>query len=130
MIEIIKNKNKVLDAFEYIKNKSNDTNLVFYLSELTEYMKNVLEYEEKLLTKENYPDINNEHQKSHSKIVKNMIRLRQGIESEYFKFDLDLLDVVKNIYKEHTEKNDEKYMPYLRIKQFCDKKEKELNGNY
>jgi len=125
MKKILKNNKKVLKCFEYIKGNANSFNVAYYLSELTEMVKIFFEYEEKLLTKEGYPDmmIN----KLHEDYLIDLSKIRSNIESDYFVFDLDLFENLKKCFINHVKNEDSKYMSYLRIKKFCETQERKLN---
>ena len=111
--KICNNIEDMIYAIDYVRNNIDCRNKNYLLNELAEYLKNILLYEEKMLTRIRFPDISNENKQSH------IFLLQYIINSKYCDCKLEsFLDAFIECFKLHLKKDNE-ILPYIRTLEYC-----------
>jgi hemerythrin len=111
--ELIDMKNMNEDAKAY-------TNLI---SDINDFGKLYFSKEEKLLKKRAYPDFES-HSKSHRQFIRSVISLRRELAEDINNLTSDAIVELRDWMINHIETSDSLYIPFLRIHQYVDDRNK------
>ena len=118
---------KMFDMFnELIDMKNIDTDAKVYaglISDINDYGKLYFSREEKILKKRGYPDFDS-HAKAHRQFIRSSISLRREIAEDINNLTIEAILELRDWLIRHIEKTDSLYIPFLRIHQFIDDRNK------
>ena len=96
------------------------TNLI---SDLNDYSKLYFSREERIMKKRGYPDFDS-HTKSHRQFIRSSISLRREIAEDSNNLTFEAILKLRDWFIDHIETNDSLYIPFLRIHQYIDDRNK------
>jgi len=96
------------------------TNLI---SDLNDYSKLYFSREERIMKKRGYPDFDS-HTKAHRQFIRSSISLRREIAEDSNNLTLEAILKLRDWFIDHIETNDSLYIPFLRIHQYIDDRNK------
>jgi hemerythrin len=93
------------------------------ISDINDFSKLYFSREEKLLKKRGYPDFES-HAKAHRQFVRSSISLRREITEDINNLTLETILELRDWLINHIETSDALYVPFLRIHQYIDDRNK------
>ena len=125
--EIDEFQKKMFEMFnELIDIKSTNSDAKAYaglISDINDYGKLYFSREEKILRKRGYPDFDS-HAKAHRQFIRSSISLRREIAEDINNLTIEAILELRDWLIRHIEKTDSLYIPFLRIHQFIDDRNK------
>ena len=118
---------KMFDMFnELIDMKNIDADAKAYgglISDINDYGKLYFSREEKILKKRGYPDFDS-HTKAHRQFIRSSISLRREIAEDINNLTIEAILELRDWLVNHIETTDSLYIPFLRIHQYIDDRNK------
>jgi hemerythrin len=118
---------KMFDMFnELIDLKHNNADAKTYaglISDINDYGKLYFSREEKILRKRGYPDFDS-HAKAHRQFIRSSISLRREIAEDINNLTIEAILELRDWLIRHIEHTDSLYIPFIRIHQFIDDRNK------
>ncbi|MCP3943521.1 MAG: hemerythrin family protein [Desulfobacteraceae bacterium] len=125
--EIDECQKKIFEMFnELIDMKKSNTKAkecVNLISDINDFSKLYFSREEKILKKRGYPDFDS-HIKAHRQFIRSSIGLRREIAEEVNNLTLEVILELRDWLVNHIETSDSLYIPFLRIHQYIDDRNK------
>lgn len=118
---------KMFDMFnELIDMKNTNADAKAYtvlFSDINDYGKLYFSREEKILKKRGYPDFDS-HAKAHRQFIRSSISLRREIAEDINNLTIEAILELRDWFIHHIETTDSLYIPFLRIHQYIDDRNK------
>ncbi len=118
---------KMFEMFnELIDMKNTDADAKAYaglISDINDYGKLYFSREEKILRKRRYPDLDS-HAKAHRQFIRSSISLRREMAEDINNLTIEAILELRDWLIRHIETTDALYIPFLRIHQFIDDRNK------
>lgn len=93
------------------------------ISDINDYGKLYFSREEKILKKRGYPDLDS-HTKAHRQFIRSSISLRREIAEDIDNLTIEAILELRDWLIHHIETTDSLYIPFLRIHQYIDDRNK------
>ena len=93
------------------------------ISDINDYGKLYFSREEKVLKKRGYPDLDS-HAKAHRQFIRSSISLRREIAEDINNLTIEAILELRDWLIHHIETTDSLYIPFLRIHQYIDDRNK------
>ena len=112
--------NELIDMKNMDDDSKSYTNLV---SDINDFSKLYFSKEEKILKKRAYPDFDT-HTKAHRQFIRSVISLRRELADDVNKLTSDAIVELRDWLINHIETSDSLYVPFMRIHQYVDDRNK------
>lgn len=108
-----------LGELKEVKRKKEDDfdNIAEALADITEFMREHFNHEERLLVRHKYPELNY-HKKEHKKFLKKVMAFRRLFPEEPEKISADAYGYVGGWIMDHIKNDDMRFAPYVRVQEF------------
>lgn len=87
------------------------------LADVSEYIRQHFNHEEKLLTQYRYPEFSS-HKKEHRRFVKKILAFRRLYSEDPDKIYTDSLKYIREWIVDHIKEDDMRYAPFIRVKKY------------